>query len=180
MQLAFLRLRKQRVTSPPLLYPEKFCAFRHCLASPVSSHRTHTFSPSPHERHHAGHGHSARRRARRPARSRPTGLQGPPAQARHVGAFQGHRGARGGVGEPEGARRRPQHRHHRARRPRQDHPRRRDARAVQGLPREREGRDARHGQQRSRARARHHHPLQEHRGDVQGHQDQHHRHTGTR
>ena len=63
MQLAFLRLRKQRVTSPPLLYPEKFCAFRHCLASPVSSHRTHTFSPSPHERHHAGHGHSARRRA---------------------------------------------------------------------------------------------------------------------
>jgi GTP-binding protein len=46
------------------------------------------------------------------------------------------------------------------------------------FPRQPAGRRARHGQQRPRARARHHDPGQEHRGALQGPADQHLRHAG--
>ena len=54
----------------------------------------------------------------------------------------------------------PQHRHHRPRRPWQDHAGGLPAEADRHLPRQRAGRRARHGLQRPRARARHHHPGQ--------------------
>ena len=74
----------------------------------------------------------------------------------------------------------PQHRHHRARRPRQDHARGPAAAPERHLPREREDRRARDGQQRPRARARHHHPGQELRRVVAGHAHQHRGHPRPR
>ena len=74
----------------------------------------------------------------------------------------------------------PQHRHHRPRRPRQDHAGRPAAAPERHLPREREGRRARDGHQRPRARARHHDPGQELRRRVAGHAHQHRRHAGPR
>ena len=59
-------------------------------------------------------------------------------------------------------RRRPQHRHHRPRRPRQDHAGRRHAAPDGRLPRQRAGRRAGDGLVRARARARHHDPREEH------------------
>ena len=73
-----------------------------------------------------------------------------------------------------------QHRHHRPRRPRQDHAGRRDAAPVRHLPRQRGRRRARHGLERPGARARHHHPGQEHRALLPRQQDQHRRHPGPR
>ena len=74
----------------------------------------------------------------------------------------------------------PQHRHHRPRRPRQDHAGRPAAAPERHLPREREGRRTRDGQQRPRTRARHHHPGQELRRGVEGHAHQHRRHPRPR
>ena len=48
------------------------------------------------------------------------------------------------------------------------------------LPRQRARRRAGHGQQRAGARARHHHPGQEHRRALRRHPDQHRRHAGPR
>jgi hypothetical protein len=85
----------------------------------------------------------------------------------------------------------PQRRDHRARRPWQDHAGRQPPQAVGQLPRRRtreaRGRAARphHGLQPARARARHHHPLEELRRHVprarrQGLPHQHHRHARPR
>ena len=71
----------------------------------------------------------------------------------------------------------PQRRHHRPRRPRQDHARRRDAPAGRRVPGQRAGRRAGHGLQRPGARARHHHPGQEHRRPLRRDPDQHRRHA---
>ena len=81
----------------------------------------------------------------------------PAARARHDGPLH--------VGTPY---RRPQHRHHRPRRPRQDHAGRRHAAPDRRLPRQRAGGRARDGLERARARARHHHPREEHDRRVGG------------
>jgi len=74
----------------------------------------------------------------------------------------------------------PKHRHHCARRPRQDHARRRIAQAIgDGLHEERAPRPH-HGFQRPRARARHHHSLEEHRDSLERLPDQHRRHAWPR
>ncbi len=66
---------------------------------------------------------------------------------------------------PQGA---PQHRHHRPRRPRQDHARRQAAVAIGHVRRAPARRRAGDGQQRPRARARHHDPRQELLDPVRG------------
>ena len=65
-----------------------------------------------------------------------------------------------------------QRRHHRARRSRQDHPGRPAAAPIGLLPRESAGGRARHGFQRPRARARHHHPRQGHLDPLERHPHQ--------
>jgi tRNA pseudouridine(55) synthase len=72
-----------------------------------------------------------------------------------------------------------QHRHHRARR-RQDHAGRPAAAPERHLPRQREGGRARDGQQRPREGTRHHDPVEELRGRVEGHARQHRRHARAR
>ena len=74
----------------------------------------------------------------------------------------------------------PERGHHRARGPRQDDAGGWPAAAERGVPRQPAGRRARDGQHRPRARARHHHPGQEHRRPLQGHPDQHRRHARPR
>ena len=74
----------------------------------------------------------------------------------------------------------PQHRHHRPRRPWQDHHGRPAAAPVRHLRRAREGGRHRDGQQRHRTRARHHHPGQELRRELEGHAHQHRRHPRPR
>ena len=73
-----------------------------------------------------------------------------------------------------------QHRHHRPRRPRQDDARRPAAAAVGRLPRQPARRRAGDGFERSRARARHHHPRQGDLGRLEGHAHQHRRHARPR
>ena len=74
----------------------------------------------------------------------------------------------------------PQHRHHRPRRPRQDHARRQAAAAVRLVPRKPARRRARHGFERSREGARHHHPGQGDLGVVARHAHQHRRYARPR
>ena len=74
----------------------------------------------------------------------------------------------------------PQSRHHRPHRSRQDHADRQHLPRRPRVPRERACRRARDGQQRPRARARHHHPLQALHGGVEGLPHQHHRHARPR
>ena len=74
----------------------------------------------------------------------------------------------------------PESRHHRPRRPRQDHPGGSDAAAGGGLPRQPAGGRAGDGLESARARARDHHPGQEHRRALAGRQDQHRGHAGPR
>ena len=74
----------------------------------------------------------------------------------------------------------PQRRHRRARRSRQDHAGRRDAAPERHLPRQRAGRRPGDGQQRARARARHHDPCEEHRRSLPGPADQHRRYARPR
>ena len=78
------------------------------------------------------------------------------------------------------AREHPQRCHHRARRPRQNHHRRSAAVHVWRIPRKPAGGRARAGQQRPGARARHHHPVEEHLGHVQRGENQRHRYAGPR
>ena len=73
-----------------------------------------------------------------------------------------------------------QRRHHRPRRSRQDHARRRAAAAERRVPRQPAGRRARDGQHRPRARARHHHPGQEHGRPLRRPPHQHRRHARPR
>ena len=73
-----------------------------------------------------------------------------------------------------------QRRHYRPRRPRQDHPGRPAAAAVRHLPRQPAAGRARHGFQRSGARARHHHPGQGDLDPLAGHPHQHRRHARPR
>src|SRR5438034_2311374 len=83
-------------------------------------------------------------------------------------------------GSPPGAPapcRRAQHRHHRARRPREDDAGRRHAAPDGRLPRQRAGRRPGDGLLRARARARHHHPGQEHDRHLGGRAHQHRGHA---
>ena len=73
--------------------------------------------------------------------------------------------------------RRPQHRHHRPRRPRQDDAGGPPPADDPRLPRQPAGRRARARQQRPGARARHHHPREEHLDPLPRHEDQRHRHA---
>ena len=73
-----------------------------------------------------------------------------------------------------------QHRHHRPRRPRQDHAGRPAAAAIRRLSREPARGRARHGFQRPRARARHHHPGQGRFGALEGHPHQYRRYARPR
>ena len=70
--------------------------------------------------------------------------------------------------------------HYRARRPRQDDAGRRDAQAVGHLPGEPGGAGPRDGLERHRAGARHHDPGEERLRGIQGREDQHRGHPGTR
>ena len=72
------------------------------------------------------------------------------------------------------------YRYHRPCRPRQDHPGGRAVEAKRRFPGESGSSGTGDGFQRHRAGAGHHHPLQEHRRFLQGNQDQHRGHAGTR
>ena len=82
-----------------------------------------------------------------------------------------------GKGRPS---RRPQHRDHRARRSWQDDAGRRLLATGGTVPHRRGRRRLRDGLERSRARARHHHPLQVHRHHLEGDAHQHRRYAGPR
>ena len=105
------------------------------------------------------------------------GSTGPGAHpARYTGEMPSSRRARPGRRQPAA----PQRRHRRSRRSRQDDTGRRDAAPERHLSRERAGRRSRDGQQRARARARHHDPRQEHGRPLSGPADQHRRYAGPR
>ena len=91
-----------------------------------------------------------------------------------------HNRARGmaSVGKNEAFRfENPQHRHHRPRRPRQDDAGGRHAAPERRIPRQSGARRPRDGLQRAGARARHHHPGQEHRRFLPRGEDQHRGHA---